>query len=289
MSLSVCVIMPTADRTQMTRQAVKCFLDQTYDNKRLLVLDTGKTPAPIEDLLFSLGAPTVSTSPLHAGTVALYGVSKCWKRYRARHSYHPDKLRGLTIGALRNMACVFDGDPSEPCDLIAHFDSDDYSAPTRLAEQVELIESTGADVVGYNEVIFWRDCAKCRQEHLNDREVAFCEDGEAWRYCYQAFQRPIGGSILYRRSYWTANKFDQRMQGTSEYYNFVRGTKCLGVSSIGRQDREPRMICRIHGKNSSKSYDCIDDPKVKQSTFTRSPQFDEICKERIQQHEQKKV
>lgn len=37
----VCLCL-TADRPAMTDRAVRCFIDQTYVNKHLLILDTGR-------------------------------------------------------------------------------------------------------------------------------------------------------------------------------------------------------------------------------------------------------
>ena len=42
-------------------------------------------------------------------------------------------------------------------DILVHLDDDDYSHPNRIAEQVVLLQSSGADCVGYREMLFWQN------------------------------------------------------------------------------------------------------------------------------------
>src|SRR5258708_3294771 len=54
------------------------------------------------------------------------------------------------IGTLRNEA-----NAQVDADIICHFDSDDWSHPNRIAEQIAQLQSSGAECVGYNEMLFW--------------------------------------------------------------------------------------------------------------------------------------
>src|SRR6185369_11808099 len=115
-------VMLTADRHDMTRRAIASFEAQTYERKCLLVLDSGREP---------LNLPT--------------NIRQIYK--------HMPGVK-LTVGELRNVANAMAGG----ADIIAHFDSDDWSHPRRLEEQVALLQASGADVVGYNEILFWESC-----------------------------------------------------------------------------------------------------------------------------------
>src|SRR6266704_272750 len=126
---SVCCIMLTRDRLEYARRAVECFRSQTYPEKKLLVYDTAKWPA----------YQAFSSWPANA----LY--------------FHAPRF-DLAIGALRNEATQFAIDEGESdIDIVIHWDDDDWSHPNRIIEQVELLQFTGCDCVGYREMLFWRD------------------------------------------------------------------------------------------------------------------------------------
>ena len=65
-----------------------------------------------------------------------------------------------TIGTkLRNFAGEANG-PAWMPEILIHWDDDDYSHPNRIAEQVALLQSSGADAtVGFREMLFWREDA----------------------------------------------------------------------------------------------------------------------------------
>jgi len=101
----------TAKRRRWISQAIKCFRRQTYLRKSLLVVS--------EDDLASI-------LPGDVGFV----------RTAQKHA----------VGTKRNVACEY----AETADIICHWDDDDWSAPTRIAEQVEtLTEDMTVQLVGY--------------------------------------------------------------------------------------------------------------------------------------------
>ena len=137
----------------MAARAVRAFREQTYKNKRLLVFDTGQRdqPSPPDEGISYWHRPEwIGTTP--------------------------------TIGALRNVA-----NGLTKADIIVTWDSDDVSHPNRIAEQVAHLQSSGADVVGYNELLFWRE-------------------PQAWLYKAPRGTAP-GTSLCYKRSTWERKPF----------------------------------------------------------------------------------
>lgn len=105
-------IMPTYNRRPFLSIALRCFLDQDYPNKELIVMDDG------EDRVGDL-------------TENLPGV-----RYFALPSR-------LSIGAKRNLACA-----EARGEIIAHWDDDDWYAPNRLRHQAMPILAGEAEITG---------------------------------------------------------------------------------------------------------------------------------------------
>jgi O-antigen biosynthesis protein len=116
-------VMLTADRPHLIQTAVRSFHSQTWQNKELIVYDTGRVPAVVER------GPGV----------------------------HIFRGPAATIGELRNRA----NDRSRGR-LIAHWDDDDWSAAERLEEQFEILATHDADIVGYRTVYFRQDRGRTR-------------------------------------------------------------------------------------------------------------------------------
>lgn len=238
---TVCAILLTADRPELARRAVECFRAQTYPAKRLLIFDSGQEMDPSlerEDLSeFWVPAPT-----------------------------------GLTIGDLRNRANAF----WTEYPVIVHWDSDDWSHPNRIAEQVELLQSSGADAVGYNEMLFWRERVESK--------VGEIDPGTAWLYTGSI----LGTSLCYWRQTWERVRFrSQRAnpmhdKGVGEDHDFLldlhaAGMKSVGVSSLVPNPMDPLMIARIHGSNTSNAYSPADMARESQH-WKRVPEWDQFCR-----------
>jgi len=253
--------MLTQDRPELAKRAVECFRTQTYLNKALLVWDTSTEMNPAKRLNVGQFAPDIQH--------AFYGP------------------QDYAIGALRNHA--IQGGTSEvvctvavnkeltgPADIIVHFDDDDWSHPKRIAEQVALLQSSGADVVGYNEMLFWRTRLRC-------------EVGEAWLYSGPTTRQALGTSLCYWRKTWEARPFNPQLprvgpgqKGGGEDWEFLRDRKIEAVSSLawsGRYERieMPRMIARIHGGNSSNGYSNLEESP----NWKRVPQWDDKVREML--------
>src|SRR6185503_11310823 len=139
--------MPTRGRRVWANQALKCFLAQTYEHKDLIILDDEDNPSfPI--------------SPKYPNVAHIL--------LKERMSI-PDK---------RNMAArVATGD------IIWHLDSDDWSAPNRMKEQVNLLEESGKALVGYHSLIF----------HDETRGAWYFKGHQGY---------PMGTSQCYRKYFW---------------------------------------------------------------------------------------
>jgi len=234
--------MLTRDRGAMAMQAVRSFREQTYDPaKRLLViLDTGDPAWSVP------GSDAENEAHLHA----------------------PQHVR-KTIGELRNIAHLV-----ADCDIIVTWDSDDVSNPDRIAEQVALLQSSGADCVGYNEMLFWREPDS---QHR----------GQAWLYRNPNPHYALGTSLCYWRRTWEAKPFAATSHG--EDLQFCAGLKVAAVWTVpsfadrdpatGIQD-SPRMIARIHPGNTSTAYhpDVMErEARKKNPMWKRVVAWDEYC------------
>lgn len=235
-----CVLL-TADRQHHTLRAVKSYLAQDYANKELVMLDTGSNlfwPPQVSDLILANAKPD-----------------------------------GATIGKLRNNANLLTGG-----DIIAHFDSDDLSHPYRLAEQVALLQSSGAEAVGYHDMVFWET-----RRRIADSTTEPCE--EAWLYQHGGERYALGTSLMYWRKTWERVKFPDTSKGEDTLW--LREVKCKSVSSTTNPPQadpvmanwaqyfQPRMIAEIHGSNTSSRIHRDSDQ------FTRIPELDAYCREHM--------
>lgn len=237
-SPSVTAVCLTADRQELTERAVRCFLAQRYEPKTLLLFDSGHA---------SLRADSRHASIAHV-------------RYRKA---------GDTIGTLRNLA---NGQVSS--EIIMHFDSDDWSHPFRMAEQVAELEASQRDVVGYAQLLFW-----------NTRQIAGkweTPPDTAWMYDNAGIgSRMPGTTLCYWKNTWRRNEFPDRQimedvkwmervtSKAANYYGFGLGG-----------NHEPRMIAQLHGSNTADV-----DPAwmIRQGTsqWRETPKWIEFCQERM--------
>lgn len=200
----VSAIMPTRGRTALALRAVECFLAQTYFAAELLILDD------IEDPSFPDGLP-----PGHRIL-----------RWLSASRSIPEK---------RNLLCRL-----AKGDYIAHFDSDDWSAPRRLEEQMKLIEDSDKKVTGYSTVLFY-DGAKLYRYH-NGPHYA------------------VGTSLVYRRDWWQQHPFKEdlpfeegprkgELKPWGEDNVFVR--EALNHDAFISVEGEGIIVAGIHAENTA--------------------------------------
>jgi hypothetical protein len=247
MKTVVCVMLANG-RPEMVKRAVAAFHAQEYPKKRLLVWSTGEG-----DDLERYAADDVSI------------------RYSGADA---------AIGTLRNRANTAAVSLFKGVELFAHWDSDDWSHPRRLVEQVELLENAAADLVGYRECLFWDSrhvSAVSAVGALGDTRRV----NEAWIYRSGNPAGPIGSSFLYARAAWDSVRFPDRHAGEDTLW-LLKGSGRFKVHAVpstwgfrGLPSFEPRMICSIHGANTAGS---IDTGRVE---WKREPLFDLYCRTRM--------
>ncbi len=250
--------MLTKDRPEMSVRAVRSFQAQTYLNKKLMIVNGGSARIDM------------------AGTL------------------EPDfvQLEGMTVGALRNLGCRYASAhyaaSSDRPEIFCHFDDDDLSHPRRIEEQVALLQSSGADAVGYNDMVFWDSLPR----FARGLQIPFADEDlygeEAWLYTNASPRYALGTSLCYWRKTWEKNPFADKQRG--EDWDFVYGCVTVGVSSIpslrpqaqpGCEDfHEPRMIASIHAGNA-RAYDVRFDAGAKHH-WRRAVEFDEYARKAMQ-------
>jgi glycosyltransferase involved in cell wall biosynthesis len=148
--------MPTCDRRRFVRRSLRYWRRQEYAFRELVVVDSGIEP--IVDLLPR--DPSV--------------------RYQRA-------TPGLSLGAARNLACT-----AARGAYIAHWDDDDWMAPSRLRHQVGALDASTAQVCGLG-TLTYLDRGRAR----------------AWRYTPGPHDPPwlAGGTLVYRREAWEGHPF----------------------------------------------------------------------------------
>lgn len=196
----VSAIMPTRGRQKWAAQAVKCFMSQTYPNKELIILDDPTDPSFPDGLYL----PRRILRFIAGGTG--------------------------TIAQKRNSACQLSYG-----EIIMHFDSDDWSAPERMADQVKRLEESGKQVTGYHSMLF----------HV-------AQDGRWLKYCGDP-SYALGTSLCYRRPFWADHPFRDGGSGyapnVGEDSEFVKVARQAG--ELVTTDGDTLIYARIHEGNTS--------------------------------------
>lgn len=189
-------ILPTKNRAAYIPQAIHSYQSQTYPTKELIILDNGT------DETETLIPPDPSIS---------------YTRISGDH----------TTGEMRNLCARL-----AKGEVIAHFDSDDWSAPTRLVDQVHRLGPWGV-LTGYNTLLFYDD---------RDKKCYF------WKGISIPFA--LGTSLCYRKDWWMTHPFlpmqvgedlkffQEAMRGAGRYVHTVPGGQM--------------MVARVHDHQTSR-------------------------------------
>lgn len=190
-------VLPTRGRAELARLAVDCFLSQTYHEKELVILDDFDTPS----------FPNGITHPLI-------------RYYQTENIIFNIPVKRNRVNALAKGECIF------------HVDSDDWSAPNRMGDQVHRLEQTGLAVTGYHEMLFIDE-----------------ERGKVFEYRIKPHY-VCGSSLAYLKSFWERNKFPESSTTGSDN-RFVRAAReqnqldCVpGLQSL---------VARIHSGNTNRA------------------------------------
>lgn len=263
---TVCAICLTKDRPEMLARALRSFQAQTYENKRLLIVNSG--PGALVEETESIWEP------------CFIGID------------------ALTIGALRNHACKYAShhyaESWKRPEIFIHWDDDDVSHPNRIAEQVALLQSSGADVVGYSNLLFWQvvpqnpwdnvTCDNCgKNTWRSNMRCLYCQADfvdKAWLYTARDSGFSPGTSLAYWRKTWGAKPFPDISQGEdNEWLRHLKLEREPSLSGMG--DLVPRLVASIHAGNTSDSYRTLLAVNCEQRDhyFRRVPQYDAVCRE----------
>lgn len=194
---SVAAMLITRGRQRWAAQALACFQAQTYEPKFLLIVDD------LDDASF----PSKPDYPN-----VWYGLIE----------------KPLTIPEKRNIAADV-----AVADLICVFDSDDWSAPTRLEDQVRLLEESGKQVAAFHSMLFyheeWNRAFKYVGDHLSG----------------------VGTSLLFTKSFWEDHPFrcDPKTPNVGEDNAMCKAARERG--QIITTDAQQLMVARIHQGNTS--------------------------------------
>lgn len=193
----ICCITPCESQKYLDR-AIACYLAQTYpeDSRDMVVLDNS---------WHGLDVPE--------------GITRVqWL----------ENGRRKTVGGLRNAVIAI----AQIADLIAHFDYDDWSACTRLEEQVDFMDQSGCDVTGYYDMPFY--------DETTDKVYFYNSANQHYA---------LGTSLMYKRSVWERVPFPDQTPEDTTWQNQVGRERILSRSSLVEGD--PGMIQTVHGKNAS--------------------------------------
>jgi glycosyltransferase involved in cell wall biosynthesis/GT2 family glycosyltransferase len=190
----VSCIMPTAGRRGFIPLALAYFARQDYPARELVVVDDGEEG--VADLVE--GQPGV--------------------RYQRLD-------RPVVLGTKRNIACEL-----AQGDLVAHWDDDDWYAPSRLSVQVGRMLDSGADLSGARALSFYDG-----------------RSGKAWRYEWPGGRRiwAAGSSLCYRKELWARSAFPD--VATGEDSRFVWSKAVGGMSDLSDTNS---IVAIIHRRNT---------------------------------------
>lgn len=248
---SVACICLTRDRSEMTKRAIRSFQAQAYGRKRLIIFDSSEQ---FDEELYAFDRDS-------------NGIAYC----------HFPEAAKLSFGALRNAANAHE---CSELDILIHFDSDDVSHPARIAEQATFLQESGADAVGYNEMLFWRSIDPTGDDWRNRAQRGEIIDvtsrpGEAWLYRNGNPGYFLDTSACYWRRTWERQPFPNMAAGADTVWltqlQHAR-MKTRGKSSHVPLRAETYMIATIHGGNMSSRID------AGKREWARAPQWDDYCR-----------
>lgn len=129
------------------------------------------------------------------------------------------------IGMKRNKLCEI-----AKSDIIVHMDSDDYYAPDFVSKSVQLLITSGADLVGLANAYFY--------DKTTER---------SWEYDYtHAGQRAVlGATMCYWRKTWEHHKFEDVNEGEDSLF-------CAKTLKVAYGDYKDSFVAIRHGNNTGR-------------------------------------
>ena len=191
----VSCILPTHNRARYIRAAIDCFLSQTYAPLELVIVDSGNDG-------------TISLVPHD-----IPNITYRWLR----------RPVAPTTGEMRNLCCE-----TATGEIICHFDSDDWSAPNRVHDQVTRMLDADAVLTGYKSLLFYEE---------DKREV--------YRWAWQnGLPFCLGTSLCYRKDLWQSLRFGLLRIG--EDFRFFQQAHRQHPHRVAIAHGGSQMVARIH-------------------------------------------
>lgn len=224
----VSCLMVTANRTRLAKRAIRCFIEQRYENKELIVVDDGQEDyrpllrdIPPEDVRYIKLPPANHTLDadcrVSAVKLNIPGVEAINARRPVlypRESYLLGTLRNISLAAARG-------------DFMVQWDDDDWYHPDRIARQAAVL------LEGYDAC--WLSASLM---HLDNPElfhlpyIGWLPDG-------------IPGSIMHRVS--RRFRYPELSRGEdTEYQKLWKRGRCM---SLPESDAGLFIRC-YHGRNT---------------------------------------
>ncbi len=234
-SPKISVICPTYNREERHSNLYTAFLHQTYENRELIILDDSPKPSSFFTNL---------------------------QDDRVKYVYLPQRM---TLGSKRNLLCEMANG-----EIIAHFDDDDYYAPTYLTKMLE--DLGAADLIKLSVWLAWKESTgslwQWDTREINSFQYAvsgwlevestvqleglFLDatqknqwmDGNIWGY---------GFSYVYRKSLWKAAPFNANSH-LGEDYEFICKARDIGGNLKQVPDSTHLVVHTLHPQSSSKIF-----------------------------------
>jgi len=197
----VSCILPTKNRAAYIGDAIRSYQSQTYPHTELIIVDNGDDS-------------TEAVVQTHASV-------------DVRYVRVPG--RTLPTGDMRNL-CV----KHAQGEFICHFDSDDWSAPERVTDQVNRLGAHGV-VTGYCSMLFYDE-----------------RDGRCyhWQMSHAPYKFALGTSLCYRREWWRHHPFPSLRIG--EDIRFFQQAQREAPRLVMTVPGGQMMVARVHNQQTSR-------------------------------------
>ena len=226
----ISVIIPTQNRTHLLPEIIDCFNQQTWWNKELLILDNTRN-----------------------GKEA---IEQLQKQYPNILLWHIEEM--CSIGSKRNQLIQ-----KASGELIAHFDDDDYYAPSYIENLVKVLINSSSDLVKLSAWFCLHESSKTLGYWDTMREdlphTIFSGEEKLTTFPYKFNKKKYmsmtigyGFSYIFKRRIWEATKFDDISLGEDSTF-FI---KILEKKAIIKTVKDDKGICLhiVHSNNTSRCF-----------------------------------
>ena len=186
-----CITPTVAARNNFLPLLLKSYLSQEYPSKELVIVSEDAIPLPIR--------PDIRLIKIN----------------------HFE-----TIGAKRNIACR-----NAKGEIITHFDSDDYSGPSRLSDMLSLIRLSGKSVVGYR-----------GPTHYDTRNQKAFHRNNNWLE---------GLTLTYLKNFWENHFFINEQTGEDTEFT----QHALAINEAAWMMGHSKMVTLNHDQNTVKRWE----------------------------------